>query len=214
MYKEVVTKLRAEAAKCDYRIKESLENQKKMEKLNNTIASCSMNARRCEESIEGMKPAIKSIQEYLATKAKDGVYAINQALALASDVIPDSMRDVRFCMEGDAAWLEVAGCDLDGIEGSGYKGASSMFIQSTLVKQNPNILQTVVFDEPLAKVSSDNSTAISACLPFLCKDLQVILIEQKKEVYANFDHTEYHFFKDENGTRVEKELVGGQVENN
>lgn len=213
MYTEIVRQLKDEAARCEYRINESMENQKKQERLTQTIDSCTGNVQRCKEAIEGMKPVISSIQDYLATKAKDGVHSINQAIALAGDVIPDSIKGIKFNIEDDKAWLEVSGCDVDGLEGSGFKGASSMFIQSTLVKQNPDILQTVIFDEPLAKVSSDNSTAISACLPFLCKDMQIILIEQKKEVYANFDHIEYKFFKDENGTRVEKELVGGQIEN-
>ncbi len=214
MYVEVIRQLKDEAARCDYRIRESVENEKKLERLNLTINSCTANVQRCEDTIEGVKPLLNSIQDYLTSKAKDGVFSINRALALASDVIPDSMRGIRFNIDGDKAWLEVSGCDVDGIEGSGYKGASSMFIQSTLVKQNPEILQTIIFDEPLAKVSSDNSSAISACLPFLCQNLQIILIEQKKEVYANFDHTEFKFFKDENGTRVEKVLVGGQSENN
>lgn len=207
MYSEIVRQLKDEAARCDYRITETLNNQKKLERLNQGIDNYNANIQRCIDTVDGMKPVIETLQKYLADKAKDSLYNINRAIALASDVIPDSMKGVKFNMEADKAWLEVRGCDVDGIEGSGYKGVTSMFIQATLVQQNPNILQTVLFDEPLSKVSPDNSTALSACLPYLCKDMQIILIEQKKEVYANFDHVEYKFFKDEDSTRVERELV-------
>lgn len=209
MYEEIVKSLRDESARCAYRISVSQENQRKLENFERTIDSCSSNVQRCSDVIEGIKPVLAATQDYITEKSKNGLLSINRALALAGDVIPDSIRGVQFKQESGKAWLEVDGRDVDSMEGSGYKGASSMFIQAMLVKQNPNILQTIIFDEPLAKVSTDNSVAVSACLPYLCKDLQVILIEQKKEVYANFEHDEYKFFKDENGSRVEKVHVGG-----
>lgn len=209
MYEDIIRRLNNEAAACDYRVKMTIQNTAKLKKINDRLDSLSINIHRCKSVMEALDPMIADISEYANNKAKDGQLAINRALEIAGDVIPDSMKGVSFQMEGDKAWLEVNDMVADGVEGSGYKGATSMFVQASVLRQNPSILQTLILDEPLAKVSTENSAVISAVLPYICKDLQVILIEQKKEVFSNSEHVTYLFFKDENGTRVEKELPAG-----
>lgn len=204
MYSDIVKRLRAEAAKAELRIKTTEENLEKAKKLSDYMESCTESINACKYVLERIDPLIADLQKYLTEKADTGKAAINHALAIAGDIIPDSMRGVQFQIEGDTAWLEVEDMSVDNVEGSGYKGVASMFIQAEIVKQTPNILQTVIFDEPLAEVSVSNSMSVSACLPYMCDGLQIILIEQKPEVFVNFDHVVFNFFKDEDGVRLER----------
>lgn len=211
MYSEIVNKLRAEAAKSELRIKTTEDNLAKAKKLSSYIESCEDSIRACNYVLKQIEPKMADLQKYLTDKADTGKAAINHAIAVAGDIIPDSMRGVQFQIEGDTAWLEVSDMSVDSVEGSGYKGVASMFIQSEVVKQTPNILQTIIFDEPLAGVSVSNSVSVSACLPYMCEGLQVILIEQKPEVFVNFNHTVYNFFKDEDGVRLERGDFGDEA---
>lgn len=205
MYEDVLKMLRDEASKADYRIKETTENMKKSEKLKSSIDNYKNIVEICSTVLESLKPLESDLQTFINEKSKEGLMRVNQAIALASEVIPDCMKGAEFKFEDNKAWLDLNGRTVDSLEGSGYKGTTSAFVQSAILKQNPQVLQTLVLDEPLSKVSTENSASVSAVLPYICQDLQVILIEQKKEIYANFEHVSYKFFKDEKGTRVEKE---------
>lgn len=213
MYETMVQKLRDEAAKCEYRAKQTEENAKKVDVLNTRIAGLEDDIEICNNVMMHTQPVLDDILRYINEKSEQGQHRINQALSLAGDIIPDSMKGIQFKIENEKAWLEVNEMNVDDVEGSGYKGAASMFIQASILQQNPQHLQTLILDEPLSKVSVENSASISACLPYICRDLQVILIEQKPEVYANFGYSWYKFFKDENGTRVEFEKKEGNEVN-
>ena len=209
MYEDILKTLRDEVSKSNYKIKETEENMKKCEKLRSSIKQYEEIVDICSIVLDSLKPLDNDLQKFINDKSTEGMMRVNQAIALASEVIPDCMKGAKFEFDKDKAWLSINGRLADSAEGSGYKGTTSAFIQSAILKQNPQILQTLILDEPLAKVSTENSATVSAVLPHICQDLQVILIEQKKEVYANFKHITYRFFKDENGTRVEREINEG-----
>lgn len=198
--------MRDEISKCDLRIKQTEENTKKLSNMQGIRESSIASVKYCETVIESLKPCVKDIQEYITDKRKKSHSALNNALRVAAEIIPASMRGIKFEMEGDEAWLQAPnGAYVDRSEGSGYKGTTSVFLRSVVLSANPDKLQTLFLDEPLAKLSDERTALLSTYLPKMVENQQVILIEQKKEIYANADCTLYGFFKSDGFTSIVKE---------
>lgn len=199
-YAHICSLMRAEISNCDFRIKQTDENQKKLNNLNGYLESYKKSVRYCDYLMQSLKPFIEDIQEHITERRKSSLHNINQALLIAGTVIPDSKEGIKFVFDGKDAWLETpSGILADRAEGSGYKGTSSVFVRSVVLGSNPQYLQSMLLDEPFAKVSPENSATLSSCLPIMAQDKQIILIEQKKEIYSNLDCVVFGFFKDDEG---------------
>lgn len=205
-YSDICRLMRDEISKCDLRITQTEENTKRLSRTEGIRISSINSVKYCEIVIDSLKPLIADTQDFITDKREDSKAALANALRLAGEIIPDSMRGIEFKMLGDEAWLETPdGAYADRAEGSGYKGTSSVFLRSVVMGANPSIIQTMMLDEPLSKVSTEHSAQLSTYLPIMAQRQQVILIEQKKEVFANIDCPKYGFFKSENFTTVVKE---------
>lgn len=206
MYNNVCALMREEITKCSVHIKETEENRQKLGELQGMRDSYASSIDYCQLVTDSLKPMISDVQEFINTKRKDSKSKLNNALRIAGEIVPASVRGVKFEIEGDEAWLETPnGAYVDRSEGSGYKGTTSMLFRSIVLGANQDKLQTLFLDEPLAKLSDERTATLSKYLPALLSNQQVILIEQKKEIYANAGCTLYKFFKSDNYTTVTKE---------
>ena len=205
-YSNICRLMRDEISKCDLRIKETEENTKRLSDLQGIRESSIASVDYCIMVLDSLKPLAKDIQEYITDKRKNSRSALNNALRVAGEIIPASMRGITFETEGDEAWLQAPnGAYVDRSEGSGYKGTTSVFLRSVVLSANPDKLQTLFLDEPLAKLSDERTALLSQYLPAMIENQQVILIEQKKEIYANAECTLYGFFKSDGYTSIVKE---------
>lgn len=148
------------------------------------------------------------ICEYLGEKKKRGNQSINAALLSARNVIPDSMSGIRLTISGDEAWLESEeGMLMERMEGGGFRATCSLFMRKIALSSAPETMQFMILDELLAKLSQESSATLSQYLPILARDSQIIVIEQKSEVYSQLNCQRYHFFLAEGQTIVKKEEI-------
>ena len=145
---------------------------------------------------------------FLGERAKNGSMAVNAALLSARNVVPDAMSGVRMHIEGKEMWLENEdGMLVERMEGGGFRAACSLFCRKVALASNPETIQLLILDELLAKLSNEASVTVSQYLPIMSRDMQIIIIEQKKEVYAQSDCTRYNFFLAGGKTVVEREVL-------
>lgn len=199
IYSHECMMLREAAARCKERIRQTEDNKQKAVSLDNQIEENSILAMDMDSVRQKVKPWLDDLLEYNAQKKRESLTSINTALSVANFIVPSSMKGMKFRIEGKEAWIENSeGIDVDGVEGSGYKGVVSTYLRTTVLRANPDLLQFIVFDEPLAKLSTENSVEFSTYLPLLAENMQLIWIEQKKEVFANMENKViYKFFKDD-----------------
>lgn len=206
-YSTICTLIQNEISRCNLRIEQTEQNKDKLLKLQDAQKLSKNSIAYCDMVIDSLKPFANDIQEYITNKRKQSHSALNNALRLAGEIVPASMGGIAFKMEGDEAWLEMPNSALvEHCEGSGYKGAASLFLRSVVLAQNQHYLQTMVLDELLAKLSTERTALLSRYLPQMVKNQQIIIIEQKKEIYADCEATLYKFFKSDGFTTVTKEV--------
>ena len=155
-----------------------------------------------------LKHCIADIVDYLGEKKKSGNMAVNAALLSARNVVPDSMEGIHLIVDGDEAWLESnEGLLMERMEGGGYRATCSLFMRKIALSSAPETMQFMILDELLAKLSQESSATLSQYLPILARDSQIIVIEQKSEVYSQLNCQRYHFFLAEGQTIVKKEEI-------
>lgn len=201
IYSSQCMKLREIAATSKVKMEQTEENKKRFNSLNSQIENYQSVISSLTQVIAKVKPWIADIEEYNAQRKKDALISINSALSVANFVVPASMKGIHFEIDGREAWLENSdGMDADRLEGSGYKGTVSVYLRNAVLRSNPELLQFMLLDEPLSKLSVESSAILSTYVPLLVDNMQIIWIEHKKEVFANVDKkTVYNFFKDDNG---------------
>lgn len=186
IYSTQCAQLREIAARSKIRIETTEENRKKFTSLEEQIKVNQDTVATMTSIMAMLKPWISDLEEYNAQKKRDALLAINSALSVANFVVPASMKGIQFKIEGKEAWLENEdGLDADRLEGSGYKGTVSVYLRNVVLRANPDLLQFMLLDEPLAKLSVESSAIFSTYVPLLAENMQIIWIEHKKEVFAN-----------------------------
>lgn len=197
-------KYRNVVAESEFKIKQTQDNTQKLAGINSSIELYKGLISDLDVTLATIKPWIADIQEFNAAKKHESLLAINSALSVASCVVPSSMKGIVFKIEGKEAWLENEdGMDVDRLEGSGYKGVVSIYLRNIILKANTDLLQFMILDEPLSKLSVESSAILSSYIPLMAKDMQIIWIEHKKEVFQNVeDKVVYNFFKDDNNHTI------------
>lgn len=214
-YISVCNELRTAAAALGTQIAISEENAKKREEY----TSCRNTAQKQMDMYKSVASEVQALiaeaESYLGERAKRGNMAVNAALLSARNVVPDAMAGVRMAVDGKEMWLENEdGMLIERMEGGGFRAACSLFCRKVALASNPSTMQFLILDELLAKLSPESSVTVSQYLPILAKDMQIILIEQKKEVYAQANCIRYNFFLAEGKTIVEREVINGDAETN
>ncbi len=178
------------------RIKVSEQNTKLKNTIQEKIDTFGRGMVVCNTLLDLVKPILADTKTYINNKRQESMNNINNALRLAGEIIKDSADGIYFQLDGDEAWLSTQdGLEVDMTEGGGYRQISSTFIRSAVLSANSHNLQTLFLDEMFATVSVQNSSVLSLYLNVICKNMQVISIEQKPQVYSNVDTRVYSFNK-------------------
>ena len=196
----------------DGRIKTAEAQSKLIAKFKDDMVKCETNVGALNGVLNELKPMLADVQDYINQRKKNSMQNINNALRLAGEVIPDSADGIYFKFDDDEAWLSTAdGLEVDSTEGGGYRQISSNFVASVVLSANSENLQTMFLDEIFGLVSTTNSATLSLYLNIICKNMQIISIEQKPQVYSNIDHTVYQFNKIGEYTEISKSEVKREV---
>ena len=213
-YSNICERLNAKYGELQNKISVSTQNAKKLEEVEYESSALSVYIQTAEHAIKEMTRLSKDIQEYIATKRKNGTIAVNAALMAARNVVPDAMGGVRLAIEGKEAWLENEnGMLMERMEGGGFRATCSLFMRKVALASSPDVMQLLILDELVAKLSPESSVIVSSYLPVIAQDMQVLIIEQKKEVYSQANCKRYNFFLTDGCTVVqEEEVTNGEPE--
>lgn len=207
-YTAICKQLTNEAAVLGSRIAIARDNEEKRKKNTEKLKAICSAISVYKNTVYKLRHCIQDIVDYLGEKKKSGNMAINAALLSARNVVPDSMEGIRLIVDGDEAWLESAeGLLMERMEGGGYRATCSLFMRKVALASSQTTMQFLILDELLAKLSPESSAVVSQYLPILAQDCQIIIIEQKNEVYSQLDCKRYHFFLAEGETIVREEEI-------
>lgn len=190
------------------RVQVSNQNAKLKADYDSKAARFENSAKYCSAVMNIVKPMIDDLELYIDEKRKTSMQNINNALRLAGEIIKDATEGIYFQLDGDEACLVTPdGLEVDAVEGCGYRQISSVFLRSVVLSANRDTLPILMLDEVFSLVSQENSASLSTYLNLITRSAQVISIEQKPQVYANIDYTQYTFKKGERYAEVSKEVI-------
>lgn len=205
---DVISKLKERAVMSELRIRQTEENAAKKSGEEQTMKNCSVASKRLDAAIKIYASLLKAIQEYLDNKQKDSGSAVATAIRAAIQIVPDCDPNISLKCEDGEAWFQTPdGIEIDRLDGSGFRSTLSTIMREIVLRFNPQCLQTMVLDEIFSKLHAENSATLSAYLPILAQNMQIISIEQKPEVFANTPHIAYQFKLDNGITSVKREEV-------
>jgi len=205
-YIDVISRMTKRINEADFKIRLTEENKNKKKSIEVNLTALKAVKADLEIAQALYKQSFDDIQDFVAIKRKEATNILNTALRTASNVVVDGEEGLQIKVNDDSAWLETADNRLvQSAEGGGYRGALGVFLRCALLRLNPKVLPFIILDEAVAKLSLEASEIISAYLPVLAQDFQIICIEQKPEVFANVDYEQYNFFLTEEGTVCKKE---------
>jgi DNA repair ATPase RecN len=190
-----------EISQCDIKISETEKSKDQTEKYRKQIKEAQSNKEVLEGTIEYVKAMRKEVVKYNTKKKEkslNGIYAaINSAKAIIPDIVPVRLSMIR----ESACIVNEKDDDINLVEGSGFRATLSLFARSQTL-MNTDYIKTMVLDELLMPLSPETSARASKYLPILARKAQIILIEQKNEVFLDADITIYDFKKSEDCTKV------------
>lgn len=205
-YRSTCAQLNAAIADCTAKINITQSNKALEASCNEKLERHQRNMYLSTQVINELKPVINGIKEYIAEKKRVALLGINNAIRLASEIVPNAMADVHLEIEenGDAYVASPDGIDMNVLEGGGYRQVLSAFIQSVILEANQGLLQTLIFDEKYALLNEEYSADLSTYLSIMGQTHQILSIEQKGAVYSNTPYVEYLLAKGDQYTTVTK----------
>ena len=149
---------------------------------------------------EVLKKWKTDLEDYNKEKMVSGLRNIENIMELAKNVVPNSMKDMKLKIDGRRAYI-VSGkteYDISAMEGSGVLGIISMMLCRMIIKSSPDIIQFMILDEPLSKISEDTADILSSYMPFISNGMQIMWIEHKSSLFKNIEGiTTYEFMLNE-----------------
>lgn len=204
-YSATCASLATKIQDCEYRIRITKSNELLRDKFTKEIQSSNYAVQACDYVLELLRPLVKETQEYINTRKRETLQNIQNAIRLASEIVPDAMIGTQLVIDKEEAYLVTSdGLDVQRTEGGGYRTILSTFLRSVILRANPDLLQVLFLDEAFSTLSVRHSAVLSTYLNLLGNTQQIISIEQKPEVYSNTKKTSYIFEKGEEYSVVTK----------
>lgn len=203
-YRSTCAQLNSAIADCTAKINLTQSNKQLQLSCQEKLDRHQRNLYYANQVLNELKPIVAGIKEYIAERKRLALLGINNAIRLASEIIPNAMSNVHLEIEdnGDAYVASPDSIDMNILEGGGYRQILSSFIQSVILESNPAYLQTLILDEKYALVNAEFSADLSSYLSIMGQTHQIISIEQKQSIYANTPYLDYHLEKGDKYTSV------------
>lgn len=203
-YRSTCAQLNSAIADCTAKINLTQSNKQLQLSCQEKLDRHQRNLYYANQVLNELKPIVAGIKEYIAERKRLALLGINNAIRLASEIIPNAMSNVHLEIEdnGDAYVASPDSIDMNILEGGGYRQILSSFIQSVILESNPAYLQTLILDEKYALVNAEFSADLSSYLSIMGQTHQIISIEQKQSIYSNTPYLDYHLEKGDKYTSV------------
>lgn len=150
--------------------------------------------------------ALKICRKYLADKRDEAFEDIKEAILMGNSIITSASKYHLEIGDKTASIVNEYGVDVYESEGSAYTATVSFFARIAVV-ENTGLQNTFFLDEALTHLSPESSANLSHLLLEKSKTCQLVLIEQKPEVFAQGVSKRYFVYK--NGEYSELREEGG-----
>lgn len=198
-YHDVSVKLLQTGSEAKARADLSIKNKRIVEEQKEKLSELREHYATLLKISEVLKKWKTDLEDYNKEKMVSGLRNIENIMELAKNVVPNSMKDMKLKIDGRRAYI-VSGneYDISAMEGSGVLGIISMMLCRMIIKSSPDIIQFMILDEPLSKISEDTADILSSYMPFISNGMQIMWIEHKSSLFKNIEGiTTYEFMLNE-----------------
>lgn len=198
-YSDVSVKLLQTGSEAKARADLSIKNKRIVEEQKDKLSELREHYATLLKISEVLKKWKTDLEDYNKEKMVSGLRNIENIMELAKNVVPNSMKDMKLKIDGRRAYI-VSGneYDISAMEGSGVLGIISMMLCRMIIKSSPGIIQFMILDEPLSKISEDTADILSSYMPFISNGMQIMWIEHKSSLFKNIEGiTTYEFMLNE-----------------
>ena len=198
-YSDVSIKLLQTGSEAKARADLSIKNKRIVEEQKEKLSELREHYATLLKISEVLKKWKTDLEDYNKEKMVSGLRNIENIMELAKNVVPNSMKDMKLKIDGRRAYI-VSGneYDISAMEGSGVLGIISMMLCRMIIKSSPGIIQFMILDEPLSKISEDTADILSSYMPFISNGMQIMWIEHKSSLFKNIEGiTTYEFMLNE-----------------
>ena len=198
-YYDVSVKLLQTGSEAKARADLSIKNKRIVEEQKDKLSELREHYATLLKISEVLKKWKTDLEDYNKEKMVSGLRNIENIMELAKNVVPNSMKDMKLKIDGRRAYI-VSGneYDISAMEGSGVLGIISMMLCRMIIKSSPDIIQFMILDEPLSKISEDTADILSSYMPFISNGMQIMWIEHKSSLFKNIEGiTTYEFMLNE-----------------
>ena len=198
-YSDVSVKLLQIGSEAKARADLSIKNKRIVEEQKDKLSELREHYVTLLKISEVLKKWKTDLEDYNKEKMVSGLRNIENIMELAKNVVPNSMKDMKLKIDGRRAYI-VSGneYDISAMEGSGVLGIISMMLCRMIIKSSPGIIQFMILDEPLSKISEDTADILSSYMPFISNGMQIMWIEHKSSLFKNIEGiTTYEFMLNE-----------------
>ena len=198
-YSDVSIKLLQKGSEAKARADLSIKNKRIVEEQKDKLSELREHYATLLKISEVLKKWKTDLEDYNKEKMVSGLRNIENIMELAKNVVPNSMKDMKLKIDGRRAYI-VSGneYDISAMEGSGVLGIISMMLCRMIIKSSPGIIQFMILDEPLSKISEDTADILSSYMPFISNGMQIMWIEHKSSLFKNIEGiTTYEFMLNE-----------------
>ena len=172
-------------------------------KINKELEQALLQRDEVEVCINELKNILKICKIFLSKKREHALKSINDGIMTANAIIPDAEKFHLEIGEKTAQIVNEQGIEVYDSEGSAYASLISFYTRYAIVT-NTQAQKFLLLDEVLATLSPESSANLSTVLPSISKNMLLILIEQKPEVFANGVDVAYHVTKNNDRSEVLK----------
>lgn len=204
-YHDVSLKLLVKSSEAKARAELSKKNKRLVEEHKDKLQELHDHLIEVKDVAEVLKRWRKDLEDYNASKRAAGLRNIHNIMELSKNVIQNSMDNIKLTIDGQRAYVVVGdeGWDVESMEGSGILGLISMMLCRMVIKSNPDLLQFMILDEPLSKISEETADILATYMPYISNGMQIIWIEHKSALFKEIPGIQvYEFMLNEKGESI------------
>lgn len=146
----------------------------------------------------------KNIEQYAQDRRELSLDLLKMAVDKAGYVVPNADTEgIRLCTEnGKAKIVSKDGQDINLREGSAYRTTMGMLIRHTLIKEQPNCIQAVFFDEAFGTLSDESTSSLREYFDAFKEDILIVCIEQHDTLFQGLNKQTIKAVKGDDGVTV------------
>ena len=181
-----------------------LANETKAKSVNEELQSYLQVKEATKESINYITQIYKNVESYAQNRKELAMEMLKLAIRKAGNLVPNAdVEDIELVVnEKKASIVNANGQDINMREGSAYRTVMGLLIRYTLLKEDPEAIQAMFFDEGFNTLSDETTVATREYFEVFKEDMIIVMIEQHNTIFQGLDCKQLHAIKGENGTII------------